>query len=71
MKVRIVTQANKVVGYQRLENNSPAPGEFRGGLIAGPGQQILEADLPEDFDLVANPEDIHKKLAAHLHKKAA
>ncbi len=34
MKARIVIEANKVVGYQLVEDNSPVPGQFRGGLMA-------------------------------------
>ncbi len=71
MKARIVIEANKVVGYQLGEDNSPVPGQFRGGLMAGPGQQLQEVEIPDEFALVANPEDVHKRLATYIAKKAA
>lgn len=71
MKVRIVTEGNAVVGYQVVENETPAPGQFRGGMMAGQGQRVQEVEVPDDFTLVPSPEEIHKKLATHLLKKAA
>jgi hypothetical protein len=71
MKVTIVAEGNNVVGYQVVTYDSPTPGQFRAGLIAGPGQKIHEVEVGEDFPLVANPEEVHKRLAAHIHKKAA
>ena len=71
MKVRIVTEGNTVVGYHPVENEPPAPGQVRGGLMAGQGQRIQEVEVPDDFALVPSPEEIHKRLAAHLPKKAA
>jgi len=71
MNVRIITEAGNVVGYQVLENESPAPGQFRGGLIAGQGQKLHEVEVADDFALVPGPEEIHKKLAIYTHKKAA
>jgi hypothetical protein len=70
MKVRIVTEGSNVVGYQVVENESPAPGQFRAALTAGQGQKVHEVELADDFALVPNPEEIHKKLAAHFAKKA-
>jgi hypothetical protein len=71
MKVRIITEAGNVVGYQVLENESPAPGQFRGGLIAGQGQKLHEVEVADDFALVPGREEIHKKLAIYTYKKAA
>lgn len=71
MKVRIVTEAGNVVGYQVVEHQSAAPGEFRSGLLAGPGQKLHEIEVPEDFTIVPGPEDIHKRLAPYVLKKAA
>lgn len=71
MKVRIVTEGNAVVGYHVVENETPAPGQVRGGLMAGQGQRVQEVEVPDDFALVPSPEEIHKRLAAHLPKKAA
>jgi hypothetical protein len=70
-KVRIVTEGNNVVGHHPVENEALAPGQVRGGLIAGQGQRIQEAEVADDFALVPSPEEIHKRLAAHLTKKAA
>ena len=70
MKVRIVAEGSNVVGYQVVENESPAPGQFRAALAAGPGQKVHEVEVGEDFALVPNPEEIHKKLAAYSIKKA-
>jgi hypothetical protein len=71
MKVRVVTEANAVVGYQVVETEHPAPGQFRASLMAGPGQKLHEIEVAEDFQIVPSPEEIHKKLATHLAKKAA
>ena len=58
--------------FVTFKNNGPqTPGQFRAGLIAGPGQKLHEVEVADDFPMVANPEEVHKKLAAHLHKKAA
>jgi hypothetical protein len=70
MKIRIVTEGGSVVGYQVVEAEAPAPGQFRAGLTAGPGQKLHEVEVAEDFVLVPSPEEIHKKLAAHLTKRA-
>jgi len=70
MKVRIVAEGSNVVGYQVVEDASPAPGQFRAALIAGQGQKIHEVEIGEDFALVPNPEEIHKRLAGHIAKKA-
>jgi hypothetical protein len=69
MKVNIVTEADKVVGYQPVADQSVGPGQFRAALIAGPGQQVREVEVPEEFALIANPEDIQKRLATHLPKR--
>jgi hypothetical protein len=71
MKVTVVTDGNSVVGYQIADKETPAPGQFRGGLIAGDGQKLHELEVPEDSISVSNPEETHKKLAAHLGKKVA
>jgi len=71
MKVTIVAEGNNVVGYQVGAEDLPTRGQFRAGLIAGTGQKLHEVEVADDFPMVANPEEVHKKLAAHLHKKAA
>jgi hypothetical protein len=70
MKVRIVVEGSNVVGYQVVENESPAPGQFRASLVAGQGQKIHEVEVAEDFALVPGPDEIHKRLAGHLAKRA-
>lgn len=70
MKVRIVSEGSNVVGYQVVEDESPAPGQFRAALTASQGQKVHEVEVGEDFALVPNPEEIHKRLAGHLTKKA-
>lgn len=69
MRVRIVTEGNRIVGYQPVADGSPAPGQFRAGLMAGPGQEAQEVEVPEEFALVPSSEDIFKRLATHLPKK--
>ncbi len=71
MKVTIVTEGNSVVGYQIADKETPAPGQFRGGLIASNGQKLHELEVPDDISLVSNPEEVHKRFAAQLGKKAA
>ena len=71
MKVRIITEAGTVVGYQVVEHESPAPGQFRASLMASQGQKLHEVEVPEDLALVPSPEEIHRKLLPHLQKKAA
>ncbi|HLH07557.1 MAG TPA: hypothetical protein VKW78_09990 [Terriglobales bacterium] len=71
MRVHIITEGAAVVGYQVIENANPAPGQFRSGLMAGPGQKLHEVELPEDFATVPGPEEIHKRLTAYIQKKAA
>jgi hypothetical protein len=72
MNVRIVSEGNNVVGYQVVQSNEPAPpGQIAGGLMAGEKQRVLDIEVPDDFVLVPNPEEIHKRLAAALSKRAA
>lgn len=71
MKVRIVTEGNAVVGYHVVDNEAPTPGQVRGGMMAGHGQRVQDVEVPDDFTLVPSPEEIHKKLAAYVLKKAA
>ena len=71
MKVRIVIEGgSNVVGYQVVENESPVPGQFRAALTASQGQKVHEVEVGDDFALVPNLEEIHKRLAGHLTKKA-
>ncbi len=70
MKVRVVTEGGNVVGFQAIEEELPAPGQFRAALTAGLGQRVHEVEVGEDFVLVPSPEEIHKRLAAHTTKKA-
>ena len=70
MKVRIVTDGGNVVGYQVVESESPAPGQFSAALTAGQGQKIHEVEIAEDFALVPNPEEIHKRLAGQIARRA-
>ena len=71
MRVKIITEASAVVGYQIVDTTPAAAGEFRGGLIAGSGQKLHEVEVGEDFVSVPGPEEIHKRLAAYTQKKAA
>ena len=71
MRIRIVTEGNTVVGFHPVEEETPATGQVRGGLMAGQGQRVHEVEVSDDFALVPSPEEIHKKLFAHISKKAA
>lgn len=72
MNVRVVSEGNTVVGYQVGPNlDNIAPGQISGALMAGPGQRVQDVEVPDDFALVPSPEEIHKRLAAALSKRAA
>jgi hypothetical protein len=70
MKVRIVTEGSNVVGYQVVEDESTAAGQFRAALTAGQGQKVHIVEAGEDLSLVPNAEEIHKRLAANFTKRA-
>jgi hypothetical protein len=70
MKVHVVLEGGKIVGVgPAISPSEPGtPGQFRGGLRAGPNQKLQEVDVPEDFLHNINPEDLHQKLSARLKK---
>jgi hypothetical protein len=70
MKINVVVEAGKVVGVAPASHPSAAgtPGQFRGGLRAGPNQKLHEFEVAEDFLLTSNPEELHQRAATHLKK---
>lgn len=72
MKLTIITEkSGEVVGYapSRDRHATGQPGQFRGGLVAGPGQRMHEVEVSDDLPFTPNAEEIHGRLRALLPKK--
>ena len=70
MKLTVITKSQgEIVGYAPSAEPSGTPGQFRAGLLAGPGQQLHEVEV--DDGLTRNPdrEKLHGQLRALLQKK--
>lgn len=71
MKLTVITtEKGEIVGYAPSHSAQQAgqPGQFRGGLLAGPGQQSKEVEVPDDFSFTPSSEEIHGRLKAILFK---
>jgi hypothetical protein len=70
MKINVIVEGGKVVGVAPAAHPSTpgTPGQFRGGLRAGPNQKLHEVEVAEDFLLTSNPEELHQRASAHLKK---
>jgi len=71
MKVHVVVEAGKVVGVAPAASPSApgTPGQFRGGLLAGPNQKLHEIEVAENFLHTSNPAELFDRVTAHLPKK--
>lgn len=72
MKLTVITkEKGEIVGYTPSQRTQDAgqPGQFRGGLLAGPGQQMHEVEVPDDFSFMPSSQEVHGRLQALLHKK--
>jgi hypothetical protein len=65
VKVTVITDQNGVVlGTSRHQD--PQEGEPVSRLMAGPGQEAHEIELPSDLEEVESPETLHSALQDHL-----
>ncbi len=72
MKLTVITKGKEeIVGYTLSHriHDAGQPGQFRGGLLAGPGQQMHEVEVPDDFSFTPSSEEIHGRLQAILYRK--
>jgi hypothetical protein len=75
MKATVVTDRDgQVVGFTRSAHadyktrEHARQGEFRGGLMAGPDQQIHEIDVPDDFPVVPDVSELHAQVKKLVQK---
>jgi hypothetical protein len=75
MKATVVTDRDgQVVGFTRSAQadyrtrEQGRPGEFRGGLMAGPDQQIHEVDVPDDFSVMPDASELHARVKKLVQK---
>lgn len=66
MKITVVAdKEGNVLGTYRQEGKAHAEGPtFR--LIAGPNQSLHELDLPAEYENVASPHELHRRLGQYL-----
>jgi hypothetical protein len=66
----ITKNKGEIVGFAPTASTTGVPGQFSAGLVAGPGQQAHEVDVPDDFNsLLEVPEKLHAQLRALLPKQ--
>lgn len=76
MKMTVVTQQGKIVGAVYGHTPQPSPDDFRegaevgfrGGLVAGPDQEIHVVDVPDRIRGINSPKELITELTAHLGK---
>lgn len=72
MRLTVITkEKGAIVGYAPSHRIDAAgqPGQVRAGLLAGPGQQMHEVEVPDDFSFTPNVEEVHGRLRALIGKK--
>jgi hypothetical protein len=77
MKLTVITDdRGELVGAMQGHARAPdvARGsqkteEFRGGLMAGPGQTMHELEVPDSFGKIEDPDQFGEKLIRHVRKE--
>lgn len=66
MKMTVITDADgTLVAAARVMGPDPKTG-LRAGLMAGPGQQARELDVPDLWSSCTSAQELHDQLCAHL-----
>jgi hypothetical protein len=69
MKMTIVTTDNgAIVGMAHGAATNQINKVGRGGLAAGPGQQVREVEVPDELAAINDGEELARRLTAHIAK---
>jgi hypothetical protein len=76
MKMTLITdERGELVGA--MEGHAPTPdaakvsenGDFRAGLMAGPGQRLHEIEVPDELRKIKDPDEFGTSLMSHVRRE--
>jgi hypothetical protein len=66
MRLTVITNSSgEVIATHRGHSSKD---KLQAGLRAGPNQTLHEIEVPDEFDKITNPDELHTRVKSHMHK---